>query len=378
MFIHWGPYAIPGRGEWIYYQEHFEQDEYARLADQFNPQRYNPAEWIAVAQDAGMKYAVLTTRHHDGFCLYDSHVSDFTAPKTAAKRDLVAEYVDACRAAGMPVGLYYSLVDWRFPGQLPHLPRKDDAVYAPMVEQAHAQVRELLTQYGKIDILWFDGNFPPGSWRADELVDMIRELQPDILINNRTGHPGDFGTPENVVIPEGRPWEACYTMNDSWGYTPHDYNYKSVAEILRLLVSCVARDGNLLLNVGPDPDGRIPQQSLDRLKAVGQWMRTNGAAIYGAGSSPVIAPALGWSTRAGDKVFLPIQRWSGPTLPFAWCGSQVRAARILATGQEARIEQRGDRVWLHDLPLSPPDPDLTVIELTFDGPIQPNDPPYTL
>ncbi|MBI5091490.1 MAG: alpha-L-fucosidase [Candidatus Hydrogenedentes bacterium] len=377
MFIHWGVYAIPGRGEWVYYQEHFETGEYARFADQFNPKHYNPAEWVALAQEAGMKYMVLTTRHHDGFCLFDSKVSEFTAPKTAAQRDLIAEYVEACRAAGMPVGLYYSLEDWRFPGQLPHLPQKEDSVYAPMVEQAHAQVRELCSNYGKIDILWFDGGFPSSVWRSEELIRMIRSLQPEILINNRAGLPEDFGTPENVVVPEGRPWEACYTMNDSWGYALHDHNYKSVSEILRLLVSCVARDGNLLLNVGPDAEGRIPPEAVDRLRRVGQWMKTNGAAIHGAGSSPVIAPALGWSTRAGDKVYFPIQRWPGSTVPFAWCGSRVKSARLLATGQEARVEQRGDRVWLHGFPECPPDPDLSVIELSFDGPIQANDPAYT-
>ncbi len=276
MFIHWGVYAIPGRGEWVMYQEHFTNEEYARFADAFNPTDYKPAEWIAMAQDAGMKYMVLTTRHHDGFCLFDSAASDFTAPRTAAGRDLVAEYADACHAAGMPMGFYYSLEDWRFPGQLPHLPKKEDAVYMPMVEQAHAQVRELCTNYGKVDVLWYDGGFPSGLWRPEELNGMVRHLQPEIIINDRAGIPEDFGTPENVIVPQDRPWEACYTMNDSWGYARNDRNYKSPGEILRLLGTCVAHNGNFLLNVGPDADGRFPPEAVDTLRHVGRWLRDNG------------------------------------------------------------------------------------------------------
>jgi len=377
MFIHWGAYSVSGRGEWLFYQEHMTLEEYARFADQFNPSHYDPAEWVAVAQDAGMKYMILTTRHHDGFCLFDSQVSDFTAPKTAARRDLVAEFADACHAAGMRMGFYYSLEDWRFPGQLPHLPRKDDSVYIPMVEQAYAQVREICTNYGKVDVLWYDAAFPSGVWRPDELNAMVRELQPDILINDRSGTPEDFATPENVLQPQSRPWESCFTMNRTWGHAKYDRNYKPPAEILRLLTTCAADNGNLLLNVGPDPEGRFPIESVERLRRVGQWMRVNGKAIYGAGPSPIGAPALGLATRAGDNVYLLIQRWPGSTVPFAWCGSTVTGARLLVTGQEATIEQQGDRVWLRGLPEYPPDPLMAVIELTFDGEPQASSPAYT-
>jgi len=377
MFIHWGVYAIPGRGEWVMYQEHFTNEEYARLADQFNPQHYDPAEWVALAQDAGMKYMVLTTRHHDGFCLFDSKVSDFTAPKTAARRDLIAEYAEACHRAGMRMGFYYSLEDWRFPGQLPHLPKKEDAVYEPMVEQAHAQVRELCTNYGAVDILWYDGNFPSHVWRSRELNAMVRSLQPGIIINDRSGEPEDFGTPENVIVAQQGPWEACYTMTDSWGYASGDPNYKTPGTLLRLLAACVAQDGNFLLNVGPDAEGRFPSEAATRLRAIGQWMRVNGEAIYCAGRSPVIAPALGWSTRSGDNVYLLIQRWPGTILPFAWCGSTVRSARLATTGQALTIKQCGDRVWLYGLPKEAPDPDLNVVELTFDGEPRMHIPAYT-
>jgi len=368
MFIHWGIYAIPARGEWVRYVEDIPKEEYARFAREFKPRHYRPAEWVALARDAGMKYMVLTTRHHDGFCLFDSKVSDFTAPKTACGRDLIAEYAEACHAAGMRMGFYYSLEDWRFPGQLPHLPIKEDkSIYMPMVEQAHAQVRELCTNYGTVDILWYDGGFPSGIWRSEELNAMVRSLQPNIIINNRSGIPEDFGTPEQHIAPEPRPWEACYTMNDSWGYAVGDTNYKSPQQLLALLVSCVSRNGNLLLNVGPDADGRIPLPAVERLGAIGNWMRTNGVAIYGAGSSPLTTWGLGWSTRVGNKLYLLIQRWPGPTVPFAWCGNRVLSAKLLATDEPARIVQQGDRVWLRDLPQYAPDPNMSVIELTVEG-----------
>ena len=378
MFIHWGVYSMLSRGEWIMYQEHIPVAEYAQLADQFKPEAYNPTKWIALAQDAGMKYVVLTTRHHDGYCLFDSKVSDFSSVKTGAKRDFVGEFVKACRAAGMRIGFYYSLVDWRFPGVLPRGVERDRSVYLPMVEQAHAQVRELLTNYGKIDILWYDMMYPydPELWESRKLNAMARELQPDILINNRAGLPEDFETPENQVIPTNRAWEACYTMNRSWGYCKYETNYKPTSELIRLLASCASDGGNFLLNVSPDPSGRIPAEQVERLHEIGKWMRTNGKAIYGAGKSPFDVPSLGMSSRVGDKVYLLLQRWPGTTLPFAWCGSKVVSARLLATGEEAWVEQQGDRVWLRGLPERPVDPYLNVVELTFDGKPLPSTPPY--
>ncbi|MBN1351041.1 alpha-L-fucosidase [candidate division KSB1 bacterium] len=378
MFIHWGVYSIPGRGEWLFYQEHFPVEEYAQLAQQFNPMHYDPHEWIAVAKDAGMKYIVLTTRHHDGFCLFDSKVSDFTAPKTGAGRDLIAEFVEACRAEKMKFGFYYSLMDWRFPGTRPHLPVQPDSTYVSAVEQAHAQIRELCTNYGPIDILWYDGMHPgkPELWRSEQLNAMVRQLQPNILINNRAGTPEDFGTPENVITPESRPWEACYTMNRTWGYARYDRNYKSAIEIVRLLTTCVAENGNLLLNIGPDGEGRFPIESVEILRHVGCWMRMNAEAIYGAGMAPFGAPALGVASRKGNNVYLLIQRWPGSTVPLAWCGSKVKSARLLSTGQFARIEQTGDRVWLHALPEYPPDPIMSVIELAFDGEPRASSPAY--
>ncbi|HPA45752.1 MAG TPA: alpha-L-fucosidase [bacterium] len=378
MFIHWGLYSLLGRGEWVFYQEHFGPEEYAKLADRFHPQHFRPKEWVAMAQDAGMRYMVITTRHHDGFCLYDSKVSDFTAPKTAAKRDFIAEFADACRTMGMRVGFYYSLMDWRFPGAIPHSVIQPDEVYLSEVEQAHAQVREICTQYGTVDILWYDMMHPHKAdlWRSEELNRMVRELQPDIIINDRAGLPEDFGTPENVIRVDARPWEACYTMNRTWGYAKYDRNYKPPHEIIRLLTTCVDGGGNLLLNVGPDGEGEFPIESVETLRHVGRWMRANGKAIYGAGPSPISAPALGLASRVGDRVYLLIQRWPGSPVAFAWCGSKVASARVLSTGQEATIEQKGDRVWLRGLPDYPPDPYMNVIELEFDGEPRASDPAY--
>lgn len=378
MFIHWGLYSIPGRGEWMLYQEHISIKEYSKLADEFNPKDFHPEEWVALAKAAGMKYIIITTRHHDGFCLFDSKVSDFTAPKSAAGRDFIAEFVKACRDADMPFGFYYSLVDWRFPGTIPHGTRENDSVYKKMVKQAHSQIRELLTNYGKVDILWYDMLMPydPVLWRSEELNAMVRKLQPDILINDRAGVPGDFTTPENTVSAQAGPWESCYSMNRTWGYARYDLNYKSVNELLRLLASCASQNGNFLLNVAPDGNGRIPIETTKRLYSIGKWMKVNGKAIYGAGSSPVVAPNLGLETRVGDKVYLLVQRWPGSTVPFAWCGSRVKSAVLLATGDQARIEQKDDRVWLHDLPEYPPDPYLNVIELSFYDEPKASNPPY--
>ena len=378
MFIHWGVYSIPERGEWLLYQEHIPFNEYKLLADQFTAKNYNPADWVALAQESGMKYMIIGTRHHDGFCLFDSKYSDFTAVKSAAGRDLITEFVAACRAAGMRIGFYYSLINWHFPGILPRRPDIPDSVLQPIVEQAHQQVRELCTNYGKIDILWYDGMWPNdiNRWRTRELEQMVRTLQPDIIINDRAGLPGDFATPENTVSPSTRPWESCYSMNRTWGYARYDRNYKTPHELIRLLAACVDGNGNFLLNVAPRADGKIPVEMIENLRYIGQWLKVNGEAIYGAGSSPIITPNLGLNTSKGDKVYLLIQRWPGATIPIGWCGSKVKSATLLFNGQKARIEQQGDRVWLRDLPAYPPDPFMPVIELEFYGQPEPTVPPY--
>ena len=378
MFIHWGVYSTEGRGEWIMYQEHIPYGEYKKMAGNFHPNAYDPAKWVALAKEAGMKYVILTTRHHDGYCLFDSRVSDFTSVKVGPGKDLITEFAIACHKTGMRMGFYYSLQDWHFPGVQPQGYPLSNEILQPLVEQAHEQVRELLTNYGKVDILWFDGMTPGDTniWRSSELIRMARQLQPEILINDRAGTGGDFVTPENVVTAHNQPWESCYTMNRTWGYAPYDQNYKPVAELIRLLTSCASQGGNFLLNVSPDGNGNIPVQQAESLKAIGKWLKVHGATVYKAEPSPIVAPNLGFQCRVGDKVYLLIQRWPGQVLPFAWCGSIVKSAKVLTTGQTLKVEQKEDRVWLKGLPATPPDPYMNVVELSFEGMPKATNPAY--
>ncbi|HNQ35462.1 MAG TPA: alpha-L-fucosidase, partial [bacterium] len=292
LFIHWGLYSLLKRGEWVMYVERIPAAGYAKLARRFQPKHFDADAWLQRARAAGMRYAVLTTRHHDGFCLFDSRASDFTSVRTAAGRDFVAEYVEACRRAGLKVGLYYSLLDWRFPGYFNR--EKYPESFEAMVEQAHAQVRELLTNYGPIDILWYDGGWIPGVertemarlWRAAELNAAARRLQPGIIINNRSGLDEDIDTPEQHVTASaaGRAWETCMTMGDfcGWGYIRNNPNFKTATQLIQHLVQAAAGGGNFLLNIGPRPDGTLRNKEIRRLEEIGAWMQANGASIYGS------------------------------------------------------------------------------------------------
>jgi len=381
IFIHWGLYSIPARGEWLRFAERVPLDEYDRLADQFSPQSFDADAWVGLAQEAGARYMVLTTRHHDGFCLYDSQVSDFTSVKRAAGRDFVADYVEACRRAGMKVGFYYSLLDWRFGGYIPGeemTPADRDA----MVQQVHDQVRELLTNYGRVDVLWFDGGWLAPQfhgqdmaefWRAQELTAMARGLQPHILINNRSGLPEDFSTPEQKVeaAEAGRAWETCMTIGDSctWGYCRNNPNLKPTVQLLQYLVTAASGGGNYLLNCGPRADGTIRPEHASRLREIGAWMRVNGESIYGSERSPFGAQLLGACTAKGDVAYLHVFRWPGREACIAGVKNKVKSATLLATGLRADIEQPGNgRMILRGLPLDPPDAYDTVIKLQLDGP----------
>ena len=255
MFIHWGLYSLLARHEWTMYQESIPPEEYKVLADRFDPQHYNPEEWVALAQDAGMRYMILTSRHHEGFSLWDSQVSDFTAPKTAARRDLLAEFVDACEKRGMRYGFYYSLLDWRYPAYFRGKARDPDG-WAEFLDYVHAQVLELCTGYGDLSVLWYDGGWPytPEDWNSTPLNAEVRLLQPDILINNRSMQPEDFDTPEQHVTPSpDRLWESCMTMNTTWGYSTIDREWKSPRQLIHYLVTAANGGGNYLLNVGSRP-----------------------------------------------------------------------------------------------------------------------------
>lgn len=372
MFIHWGLYSIPARGEWSRGSHQIPDDLYYSYFDQFNPEKYNPREWARVAKEAGMKYAVLTAKHHDGFCLFDSALTDFKATNTPAGRDLVREYVEAFREVGLKVGLYYSIIDWDHPAypayQHHSHPHRNDEAYkerrpfSEYLEYMHGQVRELCSNYGKIDILWFDYSYNEMTgekWEATKLIKMVRELQPDVLTDNRlevsgtgfgslaTAEPkfysGDFVSPECIIPPRGIvnelgepiPWEACITLNDNWGYSSTDTNYKDESIVVRKLVECVSKGGNLLLNVGPDAYGSIPTRSKEILAKVGEWMEDNSEAIYGGGLSDLDKPEWGRYIQKGDIIYacvmdFPVGPLSLPGIP----ADRIEYMRLLNDSSE--------------------------------------------
>ncbi len=375
MFIHWGLYSIPARGEWARGSEQIDDTLYYSYFEQFNPYAYDPKEWAKLAKYAGMKYAVLTAKHHDGFCLFDSALTDFKATNTPAKRDLIYEYTDAFRAEGLKVGLYYSLIDWNHPAypayQHHSHPHRNDEAYkerrpfSEYIEYLHGQVKELCTGYGKIDIMWFDysyGDMRGEKWEASKLIQMIRSYQPDIITDNRlevsgegfgslaTDNPllysGDFVSPECIIPPEGIltetgkpiPWEACITLNDNWGWCPSDSNYKDESIVIRKLVECVSKGGNLLLNVGPDATGRIPAHSRDVLLKVGQWMNGNSEAIYGSGKSEFAKPEWGRYLQKGNIVYACVMDF--PVGPLALVGipaDRIEYCRLFPGGSELKL-----------------------------------------
>ncbi|OGO04047.1 MAG: hypothetical protein A2Y73_01495 [Chloroflexi bacterium RBG_13_56_8] len=370
MFIHWGVYSVPARGEWVMYREHIPADEYVPFAKRFSPKKFDPDAWVDLAREAGMHYMVMTSRHHDGYSLFDSQVSDFTAPKTAADRDLLREYVEACHRGGMRVGFYYSLLDWRYPSYF-RGPQQDPEGWKGLVDYVHMQVRELCTNYGELDILWYDGAWPytAEDWRSAELNAMVRELQPDIIINDRSQLPEDFDTPEQLILPSqvGRPWEACMTLNDSWGYNEADENWKTPQQILQHLVRCASMGGNFLLNVGPQPDGTIPSQSARILRQVGNFLGENGASIYGTRFSPYAQTSTGFSTVRGSTVYMHVLRWPGREMQFCTILNRVRTVHLLKDGMEIKFEQTGDRLLLKGLPSRAPDDLDSVIVVELEG-----------
>jgi alpha-L-fucosidase len=372
MFIHWGLYAIPARGEWVRSIEKISNEAYQAYFEEFNPARYDPRAWARLAKQAGMKYAVMTAKHHDGFCLFDSQLTDYKATGTRAGRDLVREYVEAFREAGLKVGLYYSLLDWHhdhYPAYGdPFHPMRDNEAYKDQardfsryLDYLHGQVRELLTNYGRIDIMWFDFSYEcltGEAWRASELVREVRARQPHILIDNRLGasgtsnlaphleaYAGDFACPEQIIPPEGLvdeqghpvPWEACMTLNNHWGYCAADRDYKSSAQVIRALVECVSKNGNMLLNVGPDARGEIPAECQQILAEVGEWMRHNGDSVYGCGGAAWPKPEWGRYTQRGQTLYAHIyERGIGPS-NFRGLEGKLKRARLLADGSELKL-----------------------------------------
>lgn len=408
MFIHWGLYALPARHEWVQKNERIPNEVYNKYFDYFNPDLYNPKEWARKAKEAGMKYAVLTTKHHDGFCLFDSKYTDFKITKTPYGKDAVKEWVDAFRAEGLKVGFYYSLIDWHHPDftvdRVHPMSAKTDEEYAILNKGRDMakyrtylknQVSEILTNYGKIDILWLDYSYPGDNgkgrddWGSIELLKMVRELQPGILIDDRADLadvPGgwDFKTPEQFKVdqwPEvdGKriPWETCQTFSGSWGYYRDENTWKDNKQLLVLLIESVSKGGNVLLNVGPTARGKFDDRANKALENMGSWMDYNSRSIYGCTEAPDTfeAPSHTILTYNPELNRLYIHLLDYPLTNFRLPGykGKVKYAQFLHDASEIQItapyghHMQGSAATEDDLnlrlPVIKPNVEIPVIEL---------------
>jgi alpha-L-fucosidase len=365
MFIHWGLYSLLGRHEWAMEVEGIPISEYQDLAKSFKPRPNAAGAWAKLARQAGMKYMVMTSKHHEGFCHFDSKLTDYCAPRQGPGRDLAKEFVEAARAEGLRVGFYYSLMDWHHPDGARCA--TDEAARRRFVDYIHGQIRELLTNYGKIDILWYDVNWPLDvkGWESQKMNDMVLQLQPEILVNNRNGLAGDFGTPEQEIRAEegNRDWESCMTMNESWGYHKADNNWKSVKTVVRNLINCAQDGGNYLLNIGPKPDGSIPEESIRTLTAVGQWMTKYGDTIYGAPKCDMKNSLFANFTRKGNTLYTHVYFWPGSTVSLGGLTAKVKSARLLPGGKNVDFQQEQFRVQFTGLPEKAPDEPVSVIAI---------------
>ncbi len=373
MFIHWGLYAILGRGEWVMNDEGIPPEEYRKLAQEFSPRYCDIRQWVKLAREAGMRYVVFTAKHHDGFCMWNTATTEYNSIKSAAQRDFVMEYVEACRAEGLKVGIYFSLIDWNHPdGDMRGM--RDIEARTRYVRLVIDQVRELCTNYGKIDILWYDGCFFKNAgqyyWRDSGLNEMVRQLQPGIIINDRSDTKEDFGTPEQQIKPdpEGKDWEACITLNGSWGYYRGAEDWKSTEEVITMLGECARSGGNLLLNIGPDSDGIVPTESVRVLREVGQWLQRNGEAVYNTKIGKVgFGGYYGPKTVSGNNLYIWTKYWTGSQFCISKLHCKVKKALLLNGNIPVEFEQKGDRLFLNNLPENPPDYPYTVLKLEIDG-----------
>lgn len=375
MFVHWGLYAQIGRNEWVQSIECIPQKEYETLAESFKPKKKAAREWAKLAKESGMKYMVMTTKHHEGYCLWDTKQTDYNAVKTGPGRDLVAEYVSACREFGLRIGFYYSLMDW-------HHPDGAACAYDPEARKRFLDftkgcVMELMSNYGKIDILWYDVAAPMQShegWDSLSMNQQVRKLQPHIIINDRSRLDEDFSTPEGRVeaAEAGRGWEACMTFNDvSWGYMPSAaMDAHSARDILKMLNTAAADGGNLLLNIGPAPDGSVPEESVAPLRTVGAWLKKNGEAVYGtvdrSSNRPTIC-ASGSVSRKKNTLYFWFRYWPGKEVALGGITTKLKAASFLTSGKKIDFQQKGPRIVLRNLPASSPDKTTgyTIVVLEF-------------
>jgi alpha-L-fucosidase len=365
MFIHFGVYSTFERHEWVMENEAIPIAEYAAHAAKFHPAPNCPRAWAKLARAAGQKYMVMTTKHHEGFCNFNSGLTDYCAPKQGPGRDLVHEYVEAARAEGLRVGFYYSLMDWHHPDGARCA--TDEAARQRFVEYTHGLIREILTNYGKIDVLWYDVAWPLDAqgWESEKMNQMVFELQPEIVVNNRNKLEGDFSTPEQKIVAEtnGRAWESCMTLNDSWGYQRADDNWKSSRTVIRNLIECARDGGNYLLNIGPKPDGSIPEESLRVLTEVGRWMDTNGHSIYASDPCQVRRSNYASFTRTGNTLYMHVHFWPGDYVAISGLRTKVISAHLVKTGVEVKFTQDDFQTKFVGLSEKAPDWPLTTIAI---------------
>lgn len=369
MFIHLGIYSAIARKEWIMLEEGTPIEEYESFVAQYHPAPGSPRSWARLAKQSGMKYMVFTSKHHEGFCNFDTRLTPYNAAHLGPRRDLVREYVEAARAEGLRVGLYYSLMDWHHPDGA-HC-ATDPAARRRFVDYTHGLIRELLTNYGKIDILWYDIPTPldRNGWESDRMNAMVFELQPEIIVNDRNRMPGDFSTPEQYIGEEknDRAWESCMTINESWGYDRADDSWKDSRTILRNLIACSAGGGNYLLNIGPRADGSVPAASIRVLREVGGWIDTNGESVFHTDPCKVDGLFYAGFTQKANTLYMHVHYWPGDYVALGGLTSRVKSARLLKTGEQVKFEQDHIRVKFTGLPLEPPDWPITTLAIECDS-----------
>jgi len=405
IFIHWGPYSLREiEASWPLMRGNHQfmpVDEYEALADEFNPAHYDPKAWAKMAKEAGAKYVVLTAKHHDGFCLFDTKTTDYNAVKRGPKRDLIAPYIEALHDEGLKVGLYFTTIDWYDPDfatipiaqfiQSPKPFEYDPIRWVEFHKRFMEQLRELLTNYGRIDLLWFDvPGFGADRWRSHEVKQMMLNLQPHLVINDRLPDAGDYTTPEQFV-PFSAPddwWETCMTMNHQWAYHSDSSTYKDTYKLLDTLLEVTTKGGNLLLNVGPKPDGIWPDEAIERLKQIGQWLSHSGESIYGTKRVPPHCSSCfyGPVTQKANTIYLHIRDIPRSPLEVRGINGVIKGVRLLKTGQPLtyRVHEGAgywgggeslhcnDRFWV-DLPAGLCDGWNTVVAVDFEkGPVWPN------
>lgn len=409
MYIHWGLYSMGARHEWLQSREFMNSEQYHKYFKHFDPDMYDPELWAQLASDAGMKYFLVTTKHHEGFCLWDTKLTDYKATNTPAGRDLLRPMLDAFRAKDIKAGLYHSLLDWHHPEYTVDVkhPLRYDKEFVEQSKQRdfnkyvaflHGQTRELLSEYGKIDVMFYDFSIPalegfagkgPDDWKSKELVEMIRELQPQIMLNDRLGLKGDITTPEQYQPREwikvnGKRvvWEACHTFSGSWGYYRDEDSWKSVEMLVQMLIDTVGKGGNLLLNVGPTGRGEIDLRAIDRLKGIGEWMKRHDRSIYGCTAAPESFECpqdcrFTYNPQT-KRLYLHVFNWPFKHIHLYGLSGRVEYAQLLNDASEIRMtegkqemtmeagafnEGRAEDTLTLNLPIKQPDVAVPVIEL---------------